>query len=163
MARRGGITVRGLRAGEEAQVLAIARDLQAHEAVLFDRSKSPEEIGGWYVDAVQKEVVEHNGHFLVAEQDGVIAGYATLLFRDSTEARDEVHYTYAHVGDLGVLQSHRGHGIGSALLAECEAIARAAGQKWLQLGVIAHNAGAVRLYERSGFRALFHTMEKKLS
>lgn len=163
MARPGGITVRDFRAGEEAQILAIARDLQAHEAALFDRSKSPGEIGMWYVDAIKQDVSKHQGRILVAEADGVIAGYATLRFFDSAEERDEVFYTFAHVGDLGVLASHRGQGIGTALLAACEDIARASGQKWLRLGVIASNGDAVRLYEREGFRAMFHTMEKVLT
>lgn len=163
MARRGGVTVRDFRDGEEAQILAIARDLQAHEAALADRLKSPDDIGAWYVDALRKDVAELRGHFLVAEDDDVIAGYALLLFYDSSDDREEVFYTYAHVGELGVLREHRGRGIGTALLAECEEIARAAGQKWLRLGVLASNEGAIRLYERTGFRVRFHRLEKPLT
>jgi ribosomal protein S18 acetylase RimI-like enzyme len=163
MARPGGITVRDFRDGEGADILAIVRDLQAHEALIYDRAKQASEIGAWYVDAIKQHVAEHAGRILVAEADGIIAGYATLLFYDSTKELDEVFYTYAHVSDLGVLASHRGRGIGSALLAACEELARGAGQKWLRLGVIAGNDGAVQLYERTGFRAMFHTMEKALT
>jgi ribosomal protein S18 acetylase RimI-like enzyme len=163
MARRRGIAIRAIEPGEEHEIVAIARDLQAHEAALYDRSKPAAEIGDWYVDALKKDVAEYKGLFLVAEADGAIAGYATLLFMDSAGERDEVFYTYAHVSDLGVLKSHRGEGIGTALLSACEDAARAAGQKWLRLGVIASNTGALRLYERAGFEAKFHAMEKKLS
>lgn len=159
----GGITVRDFREGEEADILAIVRDLQGHEALIYDRAKQAEEIGPWYVDAIKQDVAEHTGRILVAEADGIIAGYATLLFFNSAKELDEVFYTYAHVGDLGVLASHRGRGIGSEILAACEDAARSAGHKWLRLGVIADNDGAVRLYERAGFRAAFHTMEKALT
>jgi ribosomal protein S18 acetylase RimI-like enzyme len=162
MARRSGIVIRPYRPEDEAQVIVIARHLQAHESAYFDRLIPPSGIGADYVARLQADVADHQGHFIVAETDGVIAGYCTLLMLDSADERDEVFYTFAHVGDLAVHENHRNRGVGQALLDESEAVARRHGKKWLRLGVLADNAGARRFYERHGMRVGFMTMEKKL-
>lgn len=163
MARPGGITVRETRDGDDQHILAIARDLQAHELTIEARSKPVDDIGMWYIESRKKDVATFKGRFLVAEADGTIAGYAVLLFKDSSQDPIEIFYTYAFVADLGVRGEFRRRGIGTALLDACEAIAREAGEKWLQLGVLAGNGSAVRLYERQGFRAVAHTLEKVLT
>ena len=101
---------------------------------------------------------------LVAEVDGELTGYATLLLHQSSEGeRDEILYTFSKVGDLAVAESCRNRGVGRALIAECERRARAAGQKWLQLGVLAGNQGARRFYREVGFGELGLTLEKHLT
>jgi ribosomal protein S18 acetylase RimI-like enzyme len=76
---------------------------------------------------------------------------------------DEVLYTFAYVGDLVVAPAVRGQGIGKALLAECERLARAAGEKWLRITVLSRNLRAVSLYRQLGFDSQFTNMEKQLS
>jgi RimJ/RimL family protein N-acetyltransferase len=58
------------------------------------------------------------------------------------------------VADLGMLVAAgwRGRGVGTALLAEAIARARAAGAHKIALQVWPHNAAAIALYERFGFR-----------
>ena len=137
--------------------------MQIHEGQYYDRLKPPGEIGPWYVAQLNEEITKNKGSFLVAEVDGIVVGYATLLTELSSEGeKDEVHYTCGYVSDLAVLDAHRGEGIGRALLEECERLARAAGQKWLRLGVIAGNHGARRFYERFGLEHRFLTLEKRL-
>ena len=53
--------------------------------------------------------------------------------------------------EIMLLDEYRGHGIGAGVLRDLVATARAAG-KPLRLSVDARNAGAMRLYERVGFR-----------
>lgn len=163
MARPGGIAIRDYRPADEAQVIVIARQLQRHETAFYDRLIPPDDIGAGYVARLVSDVAKFKGRFLVAEIDGDVAGYCTLLVLDSADERDEVFYTYAHVGDLAVHEVFRSQGIGAALLAACEEIARGLGLKWLRLGVHAANAGALRFYERQGLRTGFMTMEKSLS
>ena len=56
------------------------------------------------------------------------------------------------IDTLAVDYAFRGHGIGSLLLAHAEAKARTMGKQALTLSVISNNEGAIRLYERLGFK-----------
>jgi len=168
VARRGNritpqFIIRDFRDSDEAPVIALVRELQAHESQSYDRMRPAEEIGSWYVQFLKDDISKHRGSFLVAEMGEAIVGYATLLTEvSSAEERDEILYTFAHVGDLAVAASHRGVGIGFALLSECERRARAAGQKWLRLGVHAGNREARKFYSQAGLQEAFLTLEKRL-
>jgi ribosomal protein S18 acetylase RimI-like enzyme len=157
------VSIRPFLDSDEAQIIAIVRELQDHELQFYDRLKPSTEIGPWYVDWIREDNERNQGHFLVADLDGLAVGYATLNpSLNSEESREEVFYEYAHVGDLAVLKSHRNRGIGGLLLAECERRAKQAGRKWLRLGVHAGNTGARRFYERFQLRERFLTLEKVL-
>jgi GNAT superfamily N-acetyltransferase len=149
---------------DEHGVVLLARELQEHEARIFDRMTPPRDIGSWYVFRIVQDARASGGDLLVAERKGRLAAYATLLVgQSSLTAMDEVHYTFAYVGDLVVTQSERGRGIGKALLAECERLARAAGEKWLRVTVLSRNLRAVSLYRQCGFDSQFTDMEKPLA
>jgi ribosomal protein S18 acetylase RimI-like enzyme len=74
------------------------------------------------------------------ETDPVLAPYSAL---------EEDHSYY--ICGMAVDQAHRSRGIGSALLNEAGRAARQLGFAKLSLIVFEQNAGALRLYERSGF------------
>ena len=78
--------------------------------------------------------------FQIIERDGVAAG--RLLVMRSDEA--------VHVIDIALMPEHRGAGIGTKLLKELQAEARAAGKK-LSIYVERFNP-ARRLYDRLGFQ-----------
>ena len=138
--------------------------MQIHEGQYFDRLKPPEDIGPWYVDDLRKDVAKFKGTFLVAEANGIVAGHAALLTEMSSEGeRDEIVYAFAYVTELAVLKSHRRRGIGHLLVAECERLARKAGQRWLRLGVLANNESARSFYASLGLEERFLSLEKKLS
>jgi mycothiol synthase len=59
------------------------------------------------------------------------------------------------VGTLGVLPSHRGRGIGEALLRTAFAEFWRRGERRVALGVRADSEAATRLYERAGMRRLY--------
>ncbi len=69
-----------------------------------------------------------------------------LLLTDGTKADEFV------VDSLAVDPSSRGMGVGTTLLRKAEDRARSMGKRTMSLGVIAENAGAIRLYERLGYR-----------
>lgn len=56
------------------------------------------------------------------------------------------------VDSLAVAQSARGMGVGTALMREAERKARRMGKRFMSLGVIGENTGAIRLYERLGYK-----------
>ena len=96
-----------------------------------------------------------------------------LLLADGTKADEFV------VDSLAVDPSSRGRGVGTALLRKAEERARSMGKRTMSLGVIGDNEGAIRLYERLGYRrtqtwngylvrlatgsAAVHRMEKPLA
>ena len=167
MARRGRIarpfTIREYKDSDEAQVIALVRELQAYESAIYDRMKPVDEIGTWYVDNLKADVAKYHGSFLVADEGGELLGYASLLTEvTSADDPDEILYSYAYVGDLAVTTSRRSQGVGRALLEECERMARIAGQKWLRLGVLAANTNAREFYSRMGLEEKLLTLEKKL-
>lgn len=67
-------------------------------------------------------------------------------------------YTEGYTDQLGVLSSHRGRGIAAALLAESMRRFHESGMQAAGLGVDAANAsGALRLYEKVGYRRVAST------
>lgn len=61
-----------------------------------------------------------------------------------------------YVNLVGVLEAHRRAGVGRALMAEADRLARAAGCRRLVLGTFAGDAAAMTFYPRAGYR-LFGT------
>ena len=76
----------------------------------------------------------------------VIFNLILLAFEDAVGA-DEFHTDV-----LAVVPSTQGMGIGTALMLKAEEKAESTGKHTMSLGVIAENEGAIRLYERLGYR-----------
>ncbi len=94
----------------------------------------------WSADMLREELGK--GIFLVAEQDGAVAGYVgcqTVL--------DEGYIT-----NVAVSPDCRRQGIGRALIAELTERAKRAGLAFVTLEARASNAPAITLYEGAGFR-----------
>ena len=81
----------------------------------------------------------------VAVDDGRVVGWC--------DVNPKTHETLRHSGVLGmgVAASHRGQGLGSALLRATLEAASARGITRIELVVRADNAAAIALYERHGF------------
>jgi GNAT superfamily N-acetyltransferase len=157
-------TIRPFEERDLPALLSLVRELQAHEVVLYDRMKPVEEMDVWYVDLLKKQCAEEDGTLLVAEEQGQVVGYASILtnvIEDGTG--DEVRYSYAHVGDLVTALAQRGRGIGRLLLDECERRAKVAGRDELRITVLAENRRAHEIYRTFGFDDLLVDMRKKLA
>ena len=115
-----------------------------------------------YLDHLLRECAECDGTILVAEVDGAVVGFATVLARVVSEELDEPPGSYAIVTDLAVLESMRRRGIGAALLAESEKYAKAAGATELRIGVLSQNRPARDLYLAVGFTPYTETLSKQL-
>jgi RimJ/RimL family protein N-acetyltransferase len=81
----------------------------------------------------------------VAVDDGRVVGWC--------DVNPKSHETLRHSGVLGmgVAASHRGQGLGAALLRATLEVAAASGIRRVELIVRADNAAAIRLYEKHGF------------
>ena len=89
-----------------------------------------------------EEVEGDDAIVLVAEAGGTPVGQLGLRLAP---------YGVADLG-MAVAAGWRGHGVGTALLAEAVERARKAGAHKIALQVWPHNAAALALYERFGFR-----------
>jgi hypothetical protein len=91
----------------------------------------------------------------------VAAATWMIVYRDPQTGRNEpcatiqglrADYQLGSIQNVGVTLSHRGLGLGSALLMQSLIGFRNVGCQSVQLEVTVQNSGAVRLYERLGFK-----------
>ncbi len=100
---------------------------------------------------------------LVAEAQGQVVG---LVDFEEREAEDHPILTprrYLKVGTLVVARSHRGRGIGKALMRRAHDWAEARGLSEAELNVYEFNQGAIGLYERLGYVTRTRRMVRKLA
>jgi L-amino acid N-acyltransferase len=83
---------------------------------------------------------------LVAEVDGVVAGYASF-----SQWRGLVGFRYSVENSIYLAEGFRGQGIGRALMTELIARARAAGKHLMIADITGGNAASIRLHESLGF------------
>lgn len=114
-----------------------------------------------YFDFLVGEVEETSGTFFVAEDEGRLIGFISVfgLMPPFTPDEDPAHYTF--VSDLYVDPAYQGQGIGTALLAQAEALAKALGAPRIELATHATNP-ALALYTHLGYRQRLVIMTKRL-
>jgi ribosomal protein S18 acetylase RimI-like enzyme len=90
-------------------------------------------------------VPRDNQTLIVGESAGRLVGYVAVLGGTLRRNRHSSHLV------IGVLRAFSGQGLGRRLLQEAESWAAKSGIRRLELTVMAHNAGAIHLYEKAGF------------
>lgn len=86
-----------------------------------------------------------------AKEDGAVVGYATVSTRELKSTGCKYSRTL-NIDALAVEQSHRGRGVGTALLEFLKTHAAENGDTDIRLTVNEENETAIRLYEKAGFR-----------
>lgn len=118
-------------------------DAVAREKKFLAQIEAPpyERLLGFVKDSVKNDVPQ-----FIAVDGRVVVGWCDI-FPDWPE-------TTKHCGSLGmgVLKDYRRHGIGARLLLATLAKAKTKGITRVTLKVRADNAGAIRLYEETGFK-----------
>lgn len=84
---------------------------------------------------------------LVAIREGEILGYVNLVFGKHRKFRGN-----AYLVNAAVQVSERGKGVGSLIFKKAEEYAKNRGSRRMELEVFATNTGAVKLYERLGYK-----------
>ena len=112
-----------------------------------------------------EQLFERDGTvLLLAHVDGELAGYGLAYAMPVEETWiPDTWETGAAIGEiesLSVAPAHRGAGIGSALLEALEAALDEQGVHDLIIGALPGNDGAVRLYERRGYRPTWLYLSK---
>ena len=97
-----------------------------------------------------------SGFVLLAERGGELIGYALVAIMPVGDTiLDDTWRTGERVAEIEtvfVAPEARGGGVGSALLDRVDEELAAAGVADVLIGAVVKNAGAIRLYERRGFR-----------
>jgi ribosomal protein S18 acetylase RimI-like enzyme len=106
----------------------------------FLEAPPPDRVRSFVLNGLRNGVTQY-----VAVDDGRVVGWC--------DVNPKTHETLRHSGVLGmgVAASHRGQGVGSALLRATLEAASARGITRVELVVRADNAAAIALYERHGF------------
>lgn len=93
------------------------------------------------------DMLKHNWPQVVALDKGKVIGWCDIQSLDRP--------IFNHVGELGmgVLASHRGHGVGSALIRAALEKAKEKGLTRIELAVRENNEPAIALYKKFGFVA----------
>lgn len=106
--------------------------------------------------------VAKGGAQLVAERGGRVLGYLCFVHERAPAYVRLEWRDYGAVVDLVVAEAARGQGLGRALIAAAETLARAAGFAHLGIGHVVGNEGAGRLYLSLGFRLQSVDLWKRL-
>jgi ribosomal protein S18 acetylase RimI-like enzyme len=122
------------------------------------RDALPPLVEGAYERLVEY-VLAREHDVLIAESDGVPAGFALLIY----DLPDEITLTeQAFVAYMAVEPAWQRQGAGRALLASIEERARLRGLPYLSLMVTEENAAARDLYDAAGFTTERRMMTKAL-
>lgn len=154
-----------VRAYQQADAPAVRNcvvELQEFERRIDDRLRPGESMATEYLRQMLDRCERCAGTILVAEADGVVAGFVTILARVAFESLDDPPGHYALVSDLVVRERFRGRGLGTELLREAERYAVAADAREIRVGVLSENRAAAQLYRRAGFRPYLETLTKRL-
>ena len=137
-------------------------ELQEHERALDPRVPPGPAIADAYLDGLFLRCDRLEGRLFVAEADGQVVGYVSVLAACRSDAPDDDSAPYAYVEDLVVLPNHRGRGLGRALLGRAEAYAASRGRSTVRLRVKGGNGTARGFYARGGFAEYEVELEKRL-
>ena len=108
-----------------------------------------------FVQAIQQR------QLYVAKLNSIAAGFVLVKIRDYNWP-GVVRRKVMVVDEICVDKSFRGHGIGTRMMEEVHALARAFGCTDLQLGVYPQNDDAVGFYQKCGFTIRSIDMQRKV-
>lgn len=97
----------------------------------------------------------------VAKLNGIVVGYVLIAMKEKN-IPPLVPRKVMLIDEICVDKSFRGHGIGTRMMEEIHALARAFGCTDLQLGVYPQNDDAVAFYQKCGFSIRSIDMQRKV-
>ena len=100
----------------------------------------------------ERWLAEPAAFVLIAEEDDRPIGYAMVTVLEPADDTHETRDRFAELQSLSVEAERRGEGLGERLMEAVYAELRALDVRELVIGVMASNEGAIRFYERLGFR-----------
>jgi phosphonatase-like hydrolase len=136
-------------------------ELQDHERRLDPRLPPGSAIADAYLEALFRRCAELGGRLFVAESEGRVAGYVSVLGAYRSDAPSDDPSPFGYVDDLVVLSAERGRGLGRALLRRAERYAADSGRSSVRLRVKGGNR-ARSFYQREGYTEYELELEKRI-
>ena len=156
-------SVREYRAADADAVRTLVGELQDYERCIDERLRPGDAMAAEYFGGILAQCAKCSGKIFVADVNGVVAGFVTILTRVPFESLDDPPGEYALISDLVVADAFRRAGLGRQLLDAAERHALAAGANEVRVSVLSGNDTAASLYRRSGFQPYLETLSKRLS
>jgi len=155
------ITIRQARLPDDKPVLlAFIDGLQRYEAEFeSDRRLDAAYAEDQFAHLMKKAAT---GAVFVAEWGGRPVGWVVVYEDEAPPYVIEAERRAAFISELYVDQSARGQGAGRALMGACEDWARGKGLAIIQIGHLAANARASKVYEEAGFAPYVVLRRKRL-
>jgi len=113
-------------------------------------------------DRIEAPITGSDSVVFLAVSENQVVGFLVLKEGGRPDYRMLRPKRLGIVEDIVVDETERGKGIGTKLLKEACSWSEARGLQGMQLHVWTANRGAVRLYEREGFRRVVDRMEMEL-
>ena len=143
---------------DRPDVERLAKQIHAmHVAWRPDIFRMPDEM---FDDALYQEMLEGR-ELYVCKLDGIVVGYAILKIKEYKWAA-MVYRKVMVIDQFCVDEAIRGRGVGTAMMEDIRALARAFGCTDLQLGVYPQNDAAVGFYQKCGFTIRSIDMQRKV-
>ncbi len=111
------------------------------------------------LDQINKELQQPDSQFFFAVLNTEIVGYLKLNSKDAQT--ESVHNNALEIERIYVVKEYQGKKIGQLLLDQSLTIAKQKNVDFIWLGVWDQNPGAIRFYERNGFK-IFEKHQFKL-
>ena len=143
---------------DRAAVNDLARQVhELHVSWRPDIFRMPEELYSEdrFLDCIRQR------QLYVAKLNGIVAGFVLLKIKEY-DSPGHVRRTVMVVDEICVEKAFRGHGIGTRMMEEVHALARAFGCTDLQLGVYPQNDDAAGFYQKCGFTIRSIDMQRKV-
>jgi len=151
-----------VKADDDRLVEAII-DQQEFERELHDTRLPGGQIGRAYLEYLKQRVVAGNGALLVAELNGVFAGYAACwIEHDNNVAETDDSNHFGYVADTYIVPHLRGRHLVASLLEAVEQRIRKNDVSRMRITALANNHSALRAYLKFGFGQYEIVMEKRL-
>jgi GNAT superfamily N-acetyltransferase len=141
-------------------LLGFIEGLQRYEAAFESNRRLDPAFAEDYFAELVKDCAE--GCMFIAEVDAKPVGWTAVHPHEAPVFVIAEERRHAYIAELFVDEAVRGQGVGRALIAACEEWAKAGGFATIQIGYIAGNARAGRVYAEAGYAPYATQLRKRL-
>jgi len=137
---------------DKPALLSFIMGSQHFEYAIEPNRRLDEPVAAEHFDKLTAHLKEHGGAMFVAEDEsGALLGWSVVGEIKGEAFVIPEERNFAYIFELFVAESTRGQGVGRALIVACEDWAKANNFKTIQIGVLARNTRAAKIYREAGY------------